>query len=1302
MATLIAEVSAFRDRHPRKLIIIAMTLATLIIALLFNRRMVMGWWYYRSEYSKITEGYDYLAEMCYHTLREPNMWKRVQNNADWYWYQRCRGHRDGLGVVKTEWELPTFLDILASSSTSFHDVLSSVYGVTWTYPIWWVLELIQSSAYKISSWLSPVLGMLFEVAQFIVSWPQALNDRLSSALVSAFTATCEAISEGLFYIAFRERLSNLPFNIGYLWGKLTSYFISDITTAIPAVSEFPGVQATTVIPMPSQILEIPVITFIPAITAIPEAVAHFQDVVEPVVAALGEKAYDAAVTIVTLPAKFSDFLHDLIVWLFEVIVGTISAVIDYILAHLSIPSFTIGEAWFRLPLIPSFELSAFYETLIELREAITLEQIASFIPGLAESHTWAKVVPALEWLTQGIGQLCSYEYSLSAGPWLPATVIRLFEESPAWLQDPIRWFISQWEWLLLPAFDFVGTSRLMFFNIFLVFIVYLIIASRIIDDRFYQGGHAADGVLYKSLPNFLFFGPVPYQSVEWHFVDLMKKLFEETVMRFIYCYVWDAAKSLDDVIATIMDAASYLRRFMTRTYIRISILVVISSASGYLAFKNMHFTLKIVTYFPYVLLFAVVASMLVIDIAFLTTSYVWPFFSQRLVTFVLNTWPNSCIELATENFNVSLADFVFFASRHISGLYIVVFVLQVFANIFTSFSVPISVSLFGYFFYISSRILSSRLTDRAFGEEVRVRMDVPGFHFLPWIASVLLYVVLVIAVRILGASVLKLELPVLNLKNWFFATATVYLITSWIASRLRSLIHRIGTNIVCELYYYTRSSFLAKLIPDDYAQIDQRALRAPSKLGWFIVPFLFWLASLMNIVGWAPGIAISCRVFIIWVAFHTTKIEGADIRPGRLVSLWPSRIVKALSVKGLLSEIIPSPSFFDSLFSETAQWTLPYDNLDKTDHLVILVHALGFLMMFKEEVLGRPWRFAKLIRYYFWFIFIDNPLIRGLLAIFFNVYATLFLTIIWILTAVKKVWQGIRDFVKAITWVYATIAIAFIGPGLAYLGLSISEDHPDISWAILIISTTLMTGGAAILLSKFWSGNVFPEIVSFSFPDVIIPGRIVFANLIATLNPFYLASLFIRLLISTFIFVMRILQIPRAMTFVAEKFHSIRGLRSSPAVAPVDAPDGPPEETPKVMLPGQKEFEDAAVAFRSDMATRDAEEKRITDKLMAESRRVREEGARTPTLSGIEFLLSILPWSITYSLNLPREADAAVQDEVAVPSFSLNIWLFIVSLFLSPFSRFRAAPLSREAAADGAPAQPTPLSAQATNAGPSI
>lgn len=112
MATLITKMSAFRDRHPRKLIIAAMMLITLFIALLFNQRMIIGWWYYRSEYNKITEGYDYLAETCYHTLREPNMWKRVQNNADWYWYQRCRGHRDSLGVIKSQWKLHNFVNSL--------------------------------------------------------------------------------------------------------------------------------------------------------------------------------------------------------------------------------------------------------------------------------------------------------------------------------------------------------------------------------------------------------------------------------------------------------------------------------------------------------------------------------------------------------------------------------------------------------------------------------------------------------------------------------------------------------------------------------------------------------------------------------------------------------------------------------------------------------------------------------------------------------------------------------------------------------------------------------------------------------------------------------------------------------------------------------------------------------------------------------------------------------------------------------------------------------------------------------------
>lgn len=309
-----------------------------------------------------------------------------------------------------------------------------------------------------------------------MSWPQALSDHLYDALGSPFQATKEALSEGLHYIAFHERLSNVPFNIGYLWGKLTSYLTFDISTAIPTASELLDVPVNSVIPAASKVLDFLEATVIPVDAAISEAVLYGKSVARPIFVALGQKVYDSGVTIVTLPAKLSDFLHDLLVILFENITSSISTITNYLLTRLSIPSFEILEPWFKHASIPSFKFSAVYETISRLPDVVSLEWLSSSIPDLPESHAWALIVPTLKWLIQGVGRLSAYEYSFSATPWLPESLIRLFQVSPSWFQNPVYWCISQWEWLLLPAFDFVGTSRIMFLNIFLVFIVYICVS----------------------------------------------------------------------------------------------------------------------------------------------------------------------------------------------------------------------------------------------------------------------------------------------------------------------------------------------------------------------------------------------------------------------------------------------------------------------------------------------------------------------------------------------------------------------------------------------------------------------------------------------------------------------------------------------------------------------------------------------------------------------------------------------------------------------------------------------------------
>ncbi len=119
MATVFARMAAFRARYPRKLVGAAVILVITVLLAVYNQRMAMGHWSYRSEFDITVKGQSdcYLPEMCYYTLKERNMWKRVQCNADWYWYKRCQGNRDGLespkGLNQTEGKLSSPVSILS-------------------------------------------------------------------------------------------------------------------------------------------------------------------------------------------------------------------------------------------------------------------------------------------------------------------------------------------------------------------------------------------------------------------------------------------------------------------------------------------------------------------------------------------------------------------------------------------------------------------------------------------------------------------------------------------------------------------------------------------------------------------------------------------------------------------------------------------------------------------------------------------------------------------------------------------------------------------------------------------------------------------------------------------------------------------------------------------------------------------------------------------------------------------------------------------------------------------------------------
>jgi len=81
-----ASILAIVNSRPAKIII--GVLAFFTVLLLANWRVVWGWYYY---YSEFYGGSD-IGGKCVYILREPNFWKRVQNNRDWWFRMRCEGN----------------------------------------------------------------------------------------------------------------------------------------------------------------------------------------------------------------------------------------------------------------------------------------------------------------------------------------------------------------------------------------------------------------------------------------------------------------------------------------------------------------------------------------------------------------------------------------------------------------------------------------------------------------------------------------------------------------------------------------------------------------------------------------------------------------------------------------------------------------------------------------------------------------------------------------------------------------------------------------------------------------------------------------------------------------------------------------------------------------------------------------------------------------------------------------------------------------------------------------------------------
>jgi hypothetical protein len=77
-------------------VIIWSTAIFFIVVLLYNTRLIGGWYHYYSEYLLAIRGLSEIQDKCVYILQERNLWKRVFQNKDWYFRMRCEGNLDGL------------------------------------------------------------------------------------------------------------------------------------------------------------------------------------------------------------------------------------------------------------------------------------------------------------------------------------------------------------------------------------------------------------------------------------------------------------------------------------------------------------------------------------------------------------------------------------------------------------------------------------------------------------------------------------------------------------------------------------------------------------------------------------------------------------------------------------------------------------------------------------------------------------------------------------------------------------------------------------------------------------------------------------------------------------------------------------------------------------------------------------------------------------------------------------------------------------------------------------------------------
>jgi hypothetical protein len=83
---------AYRPSKVMKTIVIL--LSTIFLILLTNHRRIIGWLIYHAEYASTVKGEKFLGDRCKYLLKEQNLWKRVEYNADWFVRTRCEAILD--------------------------------------------------------------------------------------------------------------------------------------------------------------------------------------------------------------------------------------------------------------------------------------------------------------------------------------------------------------------------------------------------------------------------------------------------------------------------------------------------------------------------------------------------------------------------------------------------------------------------------------------------------------------------------------------------------------------------------------------------------------------------------------------------------------------------------------------------------------------------------------------------------------------------------------------------------------------------------------------------------------------------------------------------------------------------------------------------------------------------------------------------------------------------------------------------------------------------------------------------------